>query len=222
MHILKKLTIATVGAAWLTISTSIAPVKAALLEFNFIVKDVNIFTGTGFFTLNTQTREIVDFGGVLNSPENIFLRSEFTIDNIDGNTLLDVKNFYCREFLLTPDGGKVCFGTDNSAQEVNLQFRGEDLFNQLSSNPTVYENSFVVGTRPEADPDTGFNIYDIRGSQFKLLTFIFSIPFTVTGLQVKNLDTTQVIPESTTTTAILTIGALGVGLLLKRKHKTLF
>ncbi|MBD2505494.1 hypothetical protein [Anabaena azotica] len=226
MHILKKLIIATVGASCLIISTGIAPVKAALLEFNFTVKELltNEYFGTdsGFFTLNTQTREIVDSGGVLNPPDGIFLRSVFTVDNIDGNTFLNVKNFKCREFLLTPDGSKVCFGTDNFANEVNLQFRGENLFNQLSSNPFVYENSFVVGTRPEADPDTGFNPFIITGSNFQFISFTFSIPYPVTALQVKNIDTAQVIPESTTTTAILNIGALSVGLMLKRKHKTLF
>lgn len=229
MHIIKKLTIATLGTAWLTLSTGIAPVKAALLEFKFTVKDVFTYPGyedqNGFFVLNTQTREIVDSGGELNPPNGIFLRTEFTVDTMGGDSFLTIKNFKCRQLFNIPNGLQVCFGTDNFARAVNLQFKGEDLFNQLSSNPSDYQDSFVVGINPEPlpDPDTGYipSFFNIIGSNFQYISYIALSPYPVSALQVRNIETTQVIPESTNTTAILTIGALGFGLVLKRKHKTL-
>jgi hypothetical protein len=223
MNAITKLTIATAGAAFFTIGSSIVPAKAALLDFSFTATDVfqdgSINTNTGSFRLNTETREISNLGGVLNPPGSRLLNFSSGVGLGTSSAVLTVRTENCNGGFIDPATGRIiCTYSSSFGSVLNLLFTGEDLFNELSSDPFVYESSLVSGMRPGPIGPAGQNAFNVTGSALIRILFLTEFPSPVTSLQVERVET---VPEPTTTAAILAFGVLGAssGLLRKQQKK---
>lgn len=222
MHVITKLAMATAGAALLTMGGSLTPAYAALLDFSFTAtdeyEDGNISTQTGSFRLNTRTQEISNFGGVLNPEDGVVFSSDFSVNFEDSNTVLTAGVGGCTGRFTDENGNFLCYATSGFGKRLNLYFRGADLFNQLSSDSSVYENSFIPGLRRGLIDASSNNFFYVTGSRLTTLIISTELPSPVTALQVTRVET---VPEPTMTAAMLVFSALGTGVLLKRKRATL-
>jgi len=225
MHLITKLTIATAGVAFFTIGANLAPAKAALLDFSFSTTDVfengNIETGTGSFRLDTQTRQVSNFGGILMPVNTPPFASSFNVlvgDPTLPTTALVVATTSCFGSSGIPQPGQpICLDTNIIRRQVGLQFSGTSLFYQLSSDPSIYEASFVPGTRPGPIGPGMENLF-VTGSQARTFVNTTRIPSPITTLQVEAVESVAAVPEPRTTTAILAFAALSSTSWLLRKQ----
>jgi hypothetical protein len=226
MHLITKLTIATAGVAFFTIGANFAPAKAALLDFSFSTTDVfqngNIETGTGSFRLDTQTRQVSNFGGILMPVNTPPFSSSFNVlvgDFTIGTTFLVVTTTSCFGSSGIPQSGQpICLDTNIIPRRVGLEFNTTSLFYQLSSDPSIYEASFVPGTRPGPIGPGMENLFNVRGSQARTFVNTTRIPSPITTLQVEAVESVAAVPEPRTTTAILAFAALSSTSWLLRKQ----
>jgi hypothetical protein len=226
MHLISKLTIATAGVAFFTIGANLAPAKAALLDFRFSTTDVfqngNIETGSGSFRLDTQTRQVSNFGGILMPVNTPPFSSSFNVlvgDPTIGTTVLVVTTTSCFAPSGIPQPGQpICLGTNIIPREVGLEFNTTSLLYQLSSEPSIYASSFVPGTRPGPIGPGIENLFNVRGSQARTFVNTSRIPSPITTLQVETVESVAAVPEPSTTTAILAFAALSSTSWLLRKQ----
>jgi|GEM_PF-4576642 hypothetical protein len=195
INTLAKIAIALQAALLTTMAGNITPAKAVVLNFSFTtdderegsfnldtsVVDTNSSNVSGFYP---QAIQDFTFDGSTLTPDNL-LTSELTFDeNLTPFAALNDENTQSTTVFILPNNSSNFSFNDSEGQ----------LINQLSSDPSVYTNSFINGS-----------IFVPQIGDFREVTSLNA----VTSL--------NEVPEPTTIVGSLV--ALGMGWQIKRKMK---
>lgn len=132
---ISKVSMATAGAAFLTMGLVSAPAEAALLDFSFNT----VKGGTGSFTLDTSAVDINT-----SSPSGLY-------DNAISDLNINGTNYGTRDLNVIPEslnGEPVAgFGIifEPPATGVGMYFGDQTIAKKLPEDPSVYESKFAGG-----------------------------------------------------------------------------
>ncbi|ABA25057.1 hypothetical protein Ava_B0349 (plasmid) [Trichormus variabilis ATCC 29413] len=202
---LLNLTMPSIGAAFVSIA-AIAPSYAALLQFN---------TDAGSFRLDTRTGEVFsnfdpdnDFFKLLSFSGGASFQSGSGTINVNSETCSGGIDIIDSQ---TGEPQYLCYASGYERIQLFLQFQGANLTPQLSSDPALYEASFVrgafTGDIPFSPVVGSFQVYSIFDTNYL---------FPITTLQVQTITVT----ENKTTSVMLAFALASAPLLLKsQRHR---